>query len=65
MASQIDGELTDGLVDEIGKGAHYKETNKTGFLLIPQPKVDLKGIKDLNTNSKIINLIVRRCRISL
>lgn len=49
----------------LGKVAHYKETNKTGFLLIPQPKVDLKGIKDLNINSKIINLIVRRCRISL
>lgn len=40
--------------------AHYMEKNKTGFLLIPQLKVNLKGIKDLNISGKTINLRVKK-----
>lgn len=36
------------------------EKNKTGFLLIPQPKMNLKEIKDLNINRKTINLRVKK-----
>lgn len=40
--------------------AHYMEKNKTGFLLIPQLKVNLKGIKYLNISGKTINLRVKK-----
>lgn len=40
--------------------AHYTEKNKTGFLLIPQLKVNLKGIQDLNISGKTINLRVKK-----
>lgn len=39
------------------------EKNKTGFLLIPQPKMNLKKIKDLNINRKTINLRVKKKKI--
>ena len=38
----------------MGKVAPYMEKNKTVFLLIPQPKMSLKEIKDLNINRKTI-----------
>ena len=44
----------------MGKVAHYMEKNKTGFLLIPQLKVNLKGIKDLNISGKTTNLRVKK-----
>lgn len=36
------------------------EKNKTGFLLIPQLKVNFKGIQDLNIGNKTINLMVKK-----
>lgn len=44
----------------MGKVALYTEKNKTGFLLIPQPKMNLKEIKDLNINRKTINIRVKK-----
>lgn len=44
----------------MGKVALNMEKNKTGFLLIPQPKMNLKEIKDLNINRKTINLRVKK-----
>lgn len=42
------------------KVAHCMEKNKTGFLLIPQLKVNFKGIQDLNIGNKTINLMVKK-----
>lgn len=47
----------------LGKVALNMEKNKTGFLLIPQPKMNLKKIKDLNINRKTINLRVKKKKI--
>lgn len=36
---------TDSLAGHIGKGGSLHGENKTGFLLIPQPKMNLKRLK--------------------
>lgn len=42
------------------KMACYVEKNKSRFLLKSQPKLNLRGIEDLNIKSKTVNLVVKK-----
>lgn len=44
------------------KMACYVEKNKSRFLLKSQPKLNLRGIEDLNIKSKTVNLVVKKKR---